>query len=132
MKNMAEKFKIKTFMDNDIKLTFGDFILFQEYEQSTYDGEQYSYSVTKPIFGIFLGSFVADQALGFNYVRWINDNRVVYITNENVTNCPVCKEVDKIEHHIEWSDYIDILGSWSYIPNWKEIIACYRNQNLND
>ena len=41
------------------------------------------------------------------------------------------KEVEKIESHIEWNDYIDILGHWTYKPDWKEIIQKYRKQNLD-
>lgn len=117
------KRKLNTFLNN--RLEFGDYILFQEYKYT--DKE---YSVSKPIFAICLGSFIADQTLGFNYVKWINENHTVYITNEFVTKYPVCKEVDKIESHIEWHDYIDILGHWKEKPNWKQIIKSYRQQNL--
>jgi hypothetical protein len=46
-----------------------------------------------------------------------------------VTNYPTFKEVEEIENHIEWRDYIDILGQWKNKPNWKEIILAYRTQN---
>lgn len=36
---MAE-IKLNTLIKNNHKLKFGDFILFQEYEQGKYDGEQ--------------------------------------------------------------------------------------------
>jgi hypothetical protein len=112
------------------KLEFGDYILFQEYEQGKHDGTQYHYKVSKPILAIYLGCFVADQTIGFNYVRWNNDRHTVYVTNENVTRYPTCKEVSGIEQHIEWSDYIDILGHWKQKPKWKKIIKSYRQQNL--
>lgn len=123
------KRKIKTFIENCKDIKFGDYLLFQEYEQLPHDGEQYSYKVSRPILGIYLGCFVADQTLGFNYVKWINENHTVYITNEHVTNYPACKEVSGIDSHIEWSDYLDILGHWKERPGWKEIIKCYREQN---
>jgi len=119
---------LNKFLDN--KLEFGDYILFQEYQQDKHDGTQYHYKVTKPILAIYLGCFVADQTLGFNYVRWNNENHTVYVTNEHVTKYPTCKEVEKIESHIEWSDYIDILGHWKIKPRWREIIKSYRQQNL--
>lgn len=75
-----------------------------------------SYKVSKPILVIYLGYFVVDQTIGFNYVRWINENR---------------DEVVGIDNHIEWNDYIDIIGHWKGKPNWKEIIKCYRNENRN-
>lgn len=111
-------------------LEFGDYILFQEYSQNSSDNTK-TYNVTKPILAIYLGSFVADQTLGFNYVRWNNENHTVYITNEHVTHYPTCKEVEKIESHIEWNDFTDILGHWKNKPTWKEIIKVYRTQNVN-
>ena len=116
--------KLNTFIAGNFKLTFGDYVLFQEYKQAKPNG----YSVSKPIFAIYLGSFIADQTLGFNYVRWINENRTIYITNEHVTNYMAYKEVDKIESHIEWDDYIDVLGYWEQRPTWQEILKAYRKQ----
>lgn len=119
------KRKLKTFINStELKLKFGDYILFQEYTS-----DNYNFNISKPILAIYLGNFIADQTLGFNYVRWNNDNHIVYITNENVTNYPTIKEVEKIESHIEWSDYIDILGVWGDRPIWRQIISKYRNQN---
>jgi len=122
------KRKLNTFINNFDKLKFGDFILFQEY---VYNHKDKQVEITKPILAIYLGSFAADQTMGFNYVIYINDNHIVRITNEHVKQYPVSKEVDGIKNHIEWYDYIDILGSWKYSPNWKEIMVAYRNQNLN-
>ena len=118
--------KLETFSNSNLK--FGDYILFQKYD---YLHDYNEYKISKPILAIYLGSFIADQTLGFNYVKWNNDNHSVYITNKHVTNYRVCKEVEKIESHIEWNDYIDILGHWTYKPDWKEIIQKYRKQNLD-
>jgi len=107
----------------DIK--FGDYLLFQEYVQEDHDGEQYSYKVSRPILAIYLGSFIADMALGFNYVKWLNNRRIV----KTATGYDVFQEVDKIHNHIEWSDCIDILGHWTCRPTWKEILKAYRCQN---
>jgi hypothetical protein len=126
-----EKRKLNTFGDES-NLEFGDYILFQEYTQDKHDGVQYHYKVSKPILAIYLGYFIADQAIGFNYVRWNNERHTVYVTNEHVMRYPVCKEVSGIEQHIEWSDYIDILGHWKKKPNWKEIISAWRSENLNE
>lgn len=121
--------QLKTYSDNSNKLEFGDYILFQEYTNRKIVGDDYQYKISKPIFGIYLGGFIADQAFGFNYVKWINEKRIVYITNENVTNYPKFKEVKNIDKHIEWYDYIDILGIWKNKPNWKQILSEYRKQN---
>jgi len=88
--------KLKIFSETSLK--FGDYILFQKYD---YLHDYDEYKISKPILAIYLGSFIADQALGFNFVRWNNENHSVYITNKNVTNYRVCKEVEKIESHIE-------------------------------
>jgi hypothetical protein len=127
------KRKIKTLIRGGIKLKFGDYVLFQEYKQKSYlqDEKQYIYEVTKPILAIYLGFFVADQTIGFNYVRWINENRTVYINNDYIKNYPTNKQVDDIEQHIEWNDCIDILGHWKVKPNWKQILNSYRKENIN-
>ena len=96
--------EINTFIKNIDKLKFGNYILFQEYIHE---------KISEPILAIYLGCFVADQTLGFDYVKWNNENR------ENIV---------KIECHIEWMDYIDILGHWKNKPNWKQIIKKYRKQ----
>lgn len=106
--------RLNKFIGDTPKLEFGDYILFQEYEQDKHDGKQYHYKISKPILAIYLGCFVADQTIGFNYVRWINEQH---------------HEVNEIEQHIEWNDYIDILGHWKCKPNWKGIIESYRKQN---
>jgi hypothetical protein len=127
---MTTKLKIKTFLRADANYEFGDYLLFQEYE-NVHDSEQQHYKISRPRLVIYLGAFVADQTLGFNYVRWNNENHRVLITNEYVTDYPICKEVHGIEHHIEWDNYIDILGHWKHKPTWKEIIKAYRYQNNN-
>ena len=124
--------KLNSFIKNLSDLKFGDYILFQEYNQDRYDkeNEQYIHKISKPILVIYLGYFAADQTVGFNYVRWNNDNHTVY--NKVYSNLKDIKEVEEIENHIEWNDYIDILGHWENKPNWKEIISSYRKQELKD
>lgn len=58
--------KLNTFLENLSKLKFGDFILFQEY---VYNYNVKNFEISKPILAIYLGYFVADQTLGFNYVK---------------------------------------------------------------
>ncbi len=121
--------KLNKFSDICDNVQFGDYVLFQEYVRETVDGK-YIFNISKPIFGIYLGCFVADMALSFNYVKWINEKRFDYITNDYVKNCPVCREVSDIASHYEWYDYTDILGIWKVRPTWKEIISKYRNQEV--
>lgn len=120
------KRKLNRFLGFKKKLEFGNYILFQEYK---YDNKNNIYNISKPILAIYLGCFVADQTLGFNYVKWNNEKHTVYITNDHVTNYPVVKEVKEIGFHIEWDDYIDILGTWNNRPKWKKIISKYRKEN---
>lgn len=124
--------KLNSFIKNLSDLKFGDYILFQEYNQDRYDNKnkQYIHSISKPILVIYLGFFVADQTVGFNYVRWNNDNHCV--PNKTYPSIKNIKEVEEIENHIEWVHYIDILGHWKNKPNWKEIISSYRKQELKD
>jgi len=123
--------KLNSFISHE-NLRFGDFILFQEYNRTIYDGEQYHYKISRPILAIYLGCFVADQTLGFNYVKWNNDNRLITLTSVidgKEFKFKVVKQVEGINYHIEWDDYVDILGSWKNKPSWKEILAAYRKQN---
>lgn len=124
-----KKIKLNTYINSE-DIRFGDFMLFQEYKDE-YDSVRKirEYKISKPKLIVFLGWFVADQTIGFNYVQWVNSNHMVYVTNENVKNHPTCKEVKyEVEAHIEWNDYIDILGHWKIKPNWKQIISAYRKQ----
>ena len=98
-------------------IKFGDYILFQEYEQDKYIDGQYNYRVSKPIMCIYVNSFAADQTIGFNYLKWLNDYTYMDDTPE-------------LKTHIEWVDYINILGHWSSRPTWKEILKAYRTQNI--
>ncbi len=103
--------KLNTVISNDLMV--GDFILFQEYNESDIKDE---FSISKPIYAIFLGFFQADQTVGFNYVR------VPKYWGAN----------PEIESHYEWDDYTDLLGSWSIgRPHWNEILKAYRNYNPN-
>lgn len=122
--------KINKFSDNCDKLQFGDYILFQEYRSKTVDGK-YEFDVSKPIFAIYLGFFIADMAMSFNYVKWINEKQYDVTTNESGKSYSNIREVSGIDSHFEWSDYIDILGIWKVRPTWKEIISKYRNQETN-
>lgn len=122
------KRKLNTFIKSR-NITFGDYLLFQEYTKKEHDGTQYSYAVSKPMLVIYLGMFVCDQTIGFNYVKWINEDHTKRITNEHVTNFKVWEQVGNITCHIEWDDYCDILGHWETRPNWKEIIKSYRKMN---
>ncbi len=121
-----EERKINTLINHSAKLKFGDYLLFQKYE---YDYDYKEYSISKPIYAIYLGCFVADQTIGFNYVKWINENHNIRVTNQYVTNHRVGKEVEPIEHHIEWDDYIDILGHWNNKANFNDLIKSYRKSN---
>ncbi len=120
-----EKMKLNIYTSNFGNLKFGDFILFQEYTKGVHDGNRYHYSISKPIFAVYLGFFLADQAVGFNYVRWVNENRFTRSVEGYETN----GQVENIECHIEWDDYVDILGHWESRPNWKELLQSYRKQN---
>ena len=123
--------KLNNFSEFPI-MHFGDYILFQEYTQDKHDGEQYHYKISKPVFAIYLGCFVADMTLGFNYVQWINEQHIIEINNEYIKNYKTNKQVDDIKSHIEWSDYIDILGYWDHKPSWREILPAYRKQNTKE
>lgn len=123
--------KLLTFTCHE-NMKFGDYILFQEYKQAEHNGKQYLYKISRPTMAIYLGCFVADQTIGFNYVKWNNDNHSEFITNEHVTNYRVVKEVEEIQCHVEWDDCIDILGYWKNKPGWREILHAYRKQNINN
>lgn len=109
---------LNSYLGKDKKYNFGDYLLFQEYSQGKHNGKEYEYTISKPILAIFISWFPCDQTIGFEYVKWFNNNR---LPNGSV----------EVYSHIEWSDYIDVLGHWAHKPSWKEILSCYRKQNLN-
>lgn len=113
-KRKVGKIKLNTVVTNDIR--FGDYILFQEYKRLDYDGKQYDYTRSTPRLAIFLGWFVADQTIGFEYTCWRNDMRQW--------------EFSTIEHHIDWSDHTDLLAHWKYKPTWKEILPAMRKAKV--
>ncbi|MBP7860012.1 hypothetical protein KA001_03580 [Patescibacteria group bacterium] len=128
--NTFNKRKLNKFLGGTAKLEFGDYILFQKYtEGKPDDSKEDYYEISTPILAIYLGCFVCDQTLGFNYVRWNNDNHSVFVTTESGYKCRTLKEVERIENHIEWNDYIDILGHWDFKPKYRNILKAYRTQN---
>ena len=113
---MKEKIKLNRLMLSR-NLTFGDFILFQEYKQGKCVDGKYNYTISKPIMGVFVNSFLADQTIGFHYIEWVNDNKLIDYEPE-------------MKYHIEWDDYINILGQWKIRPTWRAILKAYRTQNI--
>lgn len=99
---------LDTFINHNPFPKFGDFILFQEY------GEKY---VSKPIFVIFIGTEVWDQAVGFYYLKW---------TKEPMKFGQFIDPVKSIRSHVEWDEVINILGHWDHRPNFKELLFAYR------
>jgi len=125
---MSKKLKLNSFIgcEEVNKWNFGDYIIFQEYSPT--NDQENIYTISKPVYAIYLGMFVADQTVGFDFIRHVNYNHK--FVNKN--GYRQTKNAEHIENHIEWSDYIDILGHFSYRPTWKEILACFRKSNSND
>lgn len=119
-----DKRTINPFGEN-IDLKIGDFILFQEYKSEYKDGH-YQYNISKPIYAIYLGFYILDMALAFNYVKWINNNREM-VTNEKGYSS--IKEITEIQYHIEWDDFVDIIGHWNHRPTKQELLTAYRKYN---
>ena len=99
---------LNTFYKQLGKIKVGDIILFQEYKDSNYNEpdipKEYT-KVSKPIYAIYMGLYVYDMALVMKY-------------------CRVPKEFNKeqsitLQEHVEWGDFIDILGKWTRKPMWK-------------
>lgn len=116
--------KLDTYIAHCPELKFGDFLLFQEYNHLKYNHN--TYCVGRPKLVIYLGFFIADQTLGFNYIQWNNELRPIKITNRYVKNYKSFKQVGKVENHIEWDEFIDILGHWERRPTWKELLSAFR------
>jgi hypothetical protein len=105
-------------MQNLEGLKPGDFLLFQIYESDQHREKGHPpkhYKVSVPIYAITLGAFVCDQAIGINYVRVPAD--VSYYSDE-----------PKVEVHIEWNDYIDVLGRFEKRPTFRELLSAYRKR----
>jgi hypothetical protein len=93
-------------------MEMGDYFLFQNY--SSVDNGGSNMYVSDPELAMFIGYIFMDQALGCRYIPWIKEGFV---------------EDAEIEDHVEWFDFIDILGHWKYKPTYKEILAAYRKKN---
>lgn len=110
--------KLKTFLKSR-NTQFGDFLLFQEYKKHHYDNEKklWCYSVSKPIYATYLRCYVVDQTIGFDYLRYMKD----------------CNDDIPMESfwgsHIEWDDYINILGHWKSRPSFKQLLKAYRKED---
>jgi hypothetical protein len=107
--------KINTLINSEHTPRFGNFILFQEYVPNEIDNN-ISYEVTRPILAVVLDIFTASQTIGFHYIRYIPD------FSKSMFNTP------KVESHIEWNEYIDILGLWTHKPSFKEYRDAARNR----
>lgn len=97
---------LNTFTNNRFKV--GDFILFQEY---TSDHSSQT-KVSKPIYAIYMGYDIWDMAALMKYVHVPKE----YNTAQSI----------QLFDHIEWNDYVDILGHWRSRPKWKSLIKAYR------
>lgn len=112
----ANNKEIKTFTDSAIEkpFGFGEYILFVEY--SNFNSETQTFeSVSKPTLAIIVDEWICDMAIAFDYVVWSNFNRR---NSNNATK--------EILTHIEWNDFIDILGRWENKPTYKEMLEAYR------
>jgi len=108
--------KINSLIYGDHKPECGNFILFQEYDPTYKVDKKDAYKVNRPILAVVLDTFVVDQTVGFNYVKYVPD------FSERPSNTPV------VDCHIEWSAYIDILGLWAQKPSFKEYRDAARNR----
>ena len=128
--------KIQTFIKGGAKrLKFGDFLIFQEYTAIGHNGTEHVYSISKPIMAIYLGYFVADQTIGFNYIEYINENRTLKEEKEyqgKKFTIYFNQEVGDIKQHTEWDKYIDILGHYKSKPGFREILAAFRSRVTDD
>ena len=93
-------------------LNMGDYFLFQTYKDVNNCGD--NMHIFEPELAMFIGYIFVDQAIGCRYIPWVKDGYV---------------EDAEIEDHIEWYDFMDILGHWDHKPSYKEIITAYRKKN---
>lgn len=100
--------KINIFSDTMNKLKVGDIILFQEYKS----GKGSTFDVSKPIYAIYLGMDVYDMACVMKYIA---------VPKEFNTSQEILQQ-----EHIEWSNFIDILGYWKGQPKLKNLLKAYR------
>ena len=108
---------VRTLIGFEEELKFGDFILFQNYNNVGIENGQIKYEVDKPAFGIYIEEISTKGSIGFEFIRWRNNNRNNEIREKFV------------ESYIEWEDFVDILGHWNHRPSWKEMLKAYRKQN---
>jgi len=114
---------LNTFISCSKNWKFGDIILFQEYKQQSYDNEnkRYDYKVGKPKLVSYLKSEVCDQTIGFDYIEYKGD----FFWEKSEKKRDMYPENTK-GIHVEWDDYINILGYWKSMPTFRELLSVYR------
>lgn len=114
----ATELEIKPYFTYDYdhsKWKFGDKILIQHvtYEE---DINPKQYKISHPIYALFVGFSIWDQALVINYVRQVHRAEI--------------DELDpKVEQIALWSDNVLVLGHWNYTPSLSEFKVAMKNKH---
>lgn len=101
---------------------FGDRILFQHIKP----GKGQSSLISRPIYAIFVGWSVWDQALVMHFVEnrraWMNSSSVeIKYNNKEYEPMSVYMHDMEVQHIQFWTDNIKVLGHWDYKPELKEL-----------
>lgn len=110
---------INTYSDCSSTLNVGDYILFQTFDKVNYG--KGNVTISKPIYAIYLGGFINEDLIGFNFVRWINPKHKI-----KFNGMVVGKEATRIDYHIEYVNYVHIIKSWKNRPNFNELLTEFR------
>jgi hypothetical protein len=102
-------------------LKFGDFVLFRHIDG---DGDGKTPTISRPIFGIFVGFSVWDMALVFQFVEkeraWEFSHKV--ITNKELK---IKLHVGALDREVEyiplWNQSVKIIGQWKSKPTISQL-----------
>lgn len=113
---------MKTLIDIFKEINFGDIILFQRIDL------QGKYS--KPKLAVIVGEDVWDMAAAIHYVDYKSYKQYLRSDAEQYySSIEECKVPEiRIESFGEWMEYLNILGHWHSFPDFKELLAAYRNK----
>lgn len=107
-------------------LKFGDFVLFRHI-----DGNSGTPTISRPIFGVFVGYSVWDMALVFQFVEkertWEFSHRV--ITNKDLNISLLVGALDReVEYVPLWSSGIKVIGYWKTKPTISQLKESLLNE----
>ena len=100
------------------ELKFGDWVLFRIINN-------HNNKISRPIYGIFTGYNIADQALVFNFIEkrraWQNYHHYKSTISNTEYTCDYSFDDPRVDSVIIWNDDVKILSHWKNKPSLSDL-----------